>query len=128
MKSQKGPPPRAVVTRGVAVVPGADESVGGESLISYNRRPKTFRPGRQCRFDGCATRLSIYNSDEFCARHRGSRAEPSATRLLADQIMHAISDHEEGGDAMEPVPEFGLETQPEPLPEIPIEVATEIAS
>jgi hypothetical protein len=55
---------------------GDSDSIGGEALISYNRRPQTFRAGRKCRFDGCSTLLSIYNSGEFCAAHDGCPAGP----------------------------------------------------
>jgi hypothetical protein len=66
----------------VAQPSGTDESVTGESLVSYNRRPRTFRPGRLCRAEGCTTRLSIYNSDCFCAAHVGYETLASPASVL----------------------------------------------
>ena len=71
----------------------ADESVGGESLVSYNHRPRTFGQGRLCLFEGCSTRLSIYNSEDFCARHGATH---SGIHILAASVRAAArSDHEQ---------------------------------
>lgn len=48
-------------------------SILGETLASYNRRPRTFRPGRRCKVDSCQTLLSIYNSGDYCGTHDGFR-------------------------------------------------------
>jgi len=65
---------------------GTEEPVGGESLVSYNRRPRTFRAGRMCRYEGCTTRLSIYNSDDYCSFHAGRDTEHFAMSLLNQQL------------------------------------------
>jgi hypothetical protein len=56
-------------------------SIMGEALASYNRRPRTFRAGRRCSFEGCSTLLSIYNSSDFCGTHDGYRSETQVPLL-----------------------------------------------
>jgi hypothetical protein len=68
---------------------GAEEAVGGEALVSYNRRPRTYRPGRLCRHPGCTTRLSIYNADDFCASHIAT--ELAARQACGADIEEALS-------------------------------------
>lgn len=94
---------------------GTEESVGGESLVSHNRRPRTFRPGRLCRYEGCTTRLSIYNSDDYCSWHTGRDTERPALSLLAEQLKAENLGAAELGQPVEPaeagrsVPEFQSE-------------------
>lgn len=38
-------------------------------MIGSQHRPVSFASGRVCAVPGCATRLSIYNSDPFCSIH-----------------------------------------------------------
>jgi hypothetical protein len=61
-------------------------SIMGEALASYNRRPRTFSAGRLCHFDGCTTRLSIYNSSNFCGTHDGYRSEMQAPAIEGPAI------------------------------------------
>lgn len=46
----------------------AEDVVVGEPIGSHNR-PAQFAGGRVCAEPGCATKLSVYNSDEYCALH-----------------------------------------------------------
>ena len=55
-----------------------------------------------CRFEGCTTRLSIYNSDDYCSFHAGRDTEHFAMSLLNQQIeAERARDAEQ---ASEPVP------------------------
>lgn len=48
---------------------GFGEIVRGELVGAARRQPPPAPPGRVCTEPGCASVLSIYNSDERCARH-----------------------------------------------------------
>ncbi|MEE9298473.1 MAG: hypothetical protein V3V29_05500 [Acidimicrobiia bacterium] len=39
------------------------------SKLSGGRPRKTYGRGRECTADGCTTRLSAYNKNEFCWTH-----------------------------------------------------------
>jgi hypothetical protein len=47
-------------------------------LVSRGHRVATFEERRVCAEEGCATRLSIYNPDAFCALH-AARARSFST-------------------------------------------------
>ena len=43
--------------------------------------PPTYKKGRNCRYPGCKTILSIYNDDNWCAQHIQYKPEPPPTDL-----------------------------------------------
>lgn len=45
------------------------EAVGAVSCTNYRRASRSYGTGRVCTELGCNTLLSIYNSEERCARH-----------------------------------------------------------
>jgi hypothetical protein len=45
-----------------------EDAIGGDPIGSQHR-PTKFEEGRTCAEPRCATRLSIYNGDDFCAIH-----------------------------------------------------------
>ena len=45
------------------------EAVGAVSCTNYRRASRSYGNGRVCSELGCDTVLSIYNSEERCARH-----------------------------------------------------------
>ncbi|MHB8681544.1 MAG: hypothetical protein ACYDA2_05545 [Acidimicrobiales bacterium] len=49
--------------------PELSEAVGGERLVGYRRSARTFPRNRTCAWEGCTTRLSMYNSGRLCAVH-----------------------------------------------------------
>jgi hypothetical protein len=46
-----------------------DTSIVGYRFSSEEGSVPRFASGRVCSEEGCATRLSIYNDGDFCARH-----------------------------------------------------------
>lgn len=46
-----------------------ETSVVGYRFSSEEGSVRRFANGRVCSEEGCATRLSIYNDGDFCARH-----------------------------------------------------------
>jgi hypothetical protein len=71
----------------VTETPGNESnSIMGEVLASYNKRPRTFRAGRRCHFEGCTTVLSIYNSEDFCGSHDGYRSDGQGDSVVEDLI------------------------------------------
>lgn len=52
----------------MADVDGA-EAVGAVSCTNYRRASRSYGTGRVCSELGCGTVLSIYNSEDRCARH-----------------------------------------------------------
>jgi hypothetical protein len=57
---------------------GFGEIVGGELVGAARRQPSPAPPGRICTEPGCATVLSIYNSDQRCTRHSFLRVDVGA--------------------------------------------------
>lgn len=69
--------------------PELSEAVAGERLVGYRRSARTFPRGRTCAWEGCATRLSMYNSGRLCAVHAPYRAVLLAvTPLEAEAATH----------------------------------------
>ena len=52
------------------------------SKLSGGRPRKTYDTGRNCAFDGCTTRLSSYNKNEYCWTH--FQPVPTPARIPAD--------------------------------------------
>lgn len=50
------------------------EAVGAVSCSNYRRASRSYGPGRVCHEPGCTTVLSIYNSEDRCARHATAAA------------------------------------------------------
>ena len=52
------------------------------SKLTGGRPRKTYEGGRTCAADGCTTRLSSYNKNEFCWTH--FQPVPKPARIPAD--------------------------------------------
>lgn len=59
-----------------------EDGVGAEPIGS-GHRPTRFTSGRVCAEAGCATLLSVYNADRFCALHG---ARPVTEHRRRDRI------------------------------------------
>lgn len=46
-----------------------DEAIGGQIIGADHHLVKAFPPDRVCEYDGCTTRLSVYNHGTLCAAH-----------------------------------------------------------
>ena len=59
-----------------------DRSVSlGGTMLGVGADPvKAFARGRVCREPGCRTRLSMYNSGAYCARHDVGRVNEATQR------------------------------------------------
>jgi len=56
------------------------EAVGAVCCTNYRRASRSFGSGRICAEPGCATVLSIYNSEDRCARHAVVAGAPRRRR------------------------------------------------
>lgn len=56
------------------------EAVGAMSCTNYRRVSRAYGTGRVCSEPACTTVLSIYNSEERCARHALAGSAPRRRR------------------------------------------------
>jgi hypothetical protein len=76
--------------------PELSEAVTGEHFVGYRRSARTFGRDRVCTHEGCATRLSMYNSGDLCAVHTSFRSAGADATL---RIMPDVHDPLEMDDA-----------------------------
>jgi hypothetical protein len=60
----------------MAATTDGTDAIGAVSCTNYRRASRSYGEGRICAEPGCHTVLSIYNSEDHCARH----AVTTATR------------------------------------------------
>jgi len=75
--------------------PELSEVVAGEHFVGYHRSARTFGRDRVCAHDGCATRLSMYNSGTLCAVHAAFRSAGADATL---RIMPDVNEPQEMDD------------------------------
>lgn len=59
------------------------EAVGAVSCTNYRRASRSYGTGRVCAEAGCSTVLSIYNSEDRCARHAVVGSAPRRRRSVS---------------------------------------------
>ncbi|MDQ4149498.1 MAG: hypothetical protein M3164_05835 [Actinomycetota bacterium] len=50
------------------------KAIAGSRVGIASKRNRRFEPGRTCSYEGCETKLSVYNPQDRCWLHRSFKA------------------------------------------------------